>query len=81
MEEKNFINKIADCIPYFKENIPNYNEGKFHENLWIDLAIQENYQICYHDFLYDKNPAISHVRGIENIDSLIKFFYSRFNIK
>jgi len=78
---KNFINKITDYIPYFKENIPDYNKGKFHENLWIDLAVQENYQIGYHDFLYDRNPAISHVRGIENIDSLIKFFYSRFNIK
>ncbi len=78
---RNFVNILTSYIPYYEKNIPDYNESKFHENLWIDLATQENYQISYHDFLYGKNPAIIHVRGVKNIESLIKFFYSRFNIK
>ena len=78
---RNFVDILTSYIPYYEKNIPGYNESKFHENLWIDLATQENYQISYHDFLYGKNPAIIHVRGVKNIESLIKFFYSRFNIK
>lgn len=78
---RNFVDILTSYIPYYEKNIPDYNESKFHENLWIDLATQENYQISYHDFLYGKNPAIAHVRGVKNIESLIKFFYSRFNIK
>ena len=78
---KNFVNNIIKHIPYYRENIPEYDENHFHENLWVDLAIQENYQIGYHDFIYAKNPAIYHVRGVENIKTLVEFFYSRFNIK
>ena len=78
---KNFINTLVKYIPYYKENIPDYQENRFHENLWVDLATQANYQLGYMEFLYEKNPAITHIRGISQIDSLIKFFYSRFHIK
>ncbi len=78
---KNFIDICADYIPYYRENIPDYDKSKFHENLWIDLACQDNYQLGYHDFLYAKNPAIAHVRGMEAIEKLVNFFYSRFGIK
>ena len=78
---KNFVDILTSYIPYYKNAVEDYSKTKFHENLWIDLAVQDNYQISYHDFLYNKNPAIFHVRGIKNIASLVKFFYSRFNIK
>ncbi len=78
---KNFINKLLSCIPYYKENIPDYKEGYIHENLWIDLACQENYQLGFYQFLYGKNSVIQHARGLERIDFLVKFFYSRFGIK
>ena len=78
---RNFVDVLANKVPYYKENIPNFEQTKFHENLWVDLATQDNYQISYHDFIYGKNPLITHVRGTENIRSLIEFFYSRFNIK
>ena len=77
---KNFIDKLVSYIPYYKENIPEYSKTKFHENLWIDLACQANYQLSYIDFLYDKNPLISHIRGLEDITKIINFFYLRFNI-
>ncbi len=78
---KNFINKLIDMSPYYKRNIPGYKKGKIQENLWVDLAMQDNYQLSFIDFLYGKNVAIQHVAGIENIGELIKFFFSRFNIK
>lgn len=77
---KNFIDICADYIPYYRDSIPGYEEGRFHENLWVDLACQRNYQLSYIDFLYGRNAGISHVRGLENIEKLVKFYYSRFNI-
>ncbi len=76
----NFINKCAKYIPYYQENIPEYEEGRFHENSWVNLAVQKNYQISYHDFLYDKAQHLSWVQGTERIDYLIKFYYSLFGI-
>lgn len=78
---KNFINKCIDNIPYFKENLPEYKKGNIQENLWVDLAMQDNYQISFNDFLYGKNLAIQHVKFNEKQHSLIDFFYSRFGIK
>lgn len=78
---KNFINTCIDNIPYFKENLPEYQEGNIQSNLWVDLAMQDNYQISFIDFLYGKNPAIQHVKFNEKQHSLIDFFYSRFGIK
>ena len=78
---KNFINTITDTIPYFRENIPDFEEHRIHDNVWVDLACQINYQLGYHDFLYGKNPAVSHVRGMDAISSLVKFYYSRFDIR
>ena len=78
---KNLINKIVDMIPYYKENLPGYVPNKIQENLWVDLAMQDNYQISFMDFLYGKNCAIQHITLLENNNSLMHFFYSRFGIE
>ncbi|MBR5304488.1 MAG: glycosyltransferase [Candidatus Gastranaerophilales bacterium] len=78
---KNFVNTIIDSIPYYSENIPNYKKGRITDNIWVDLAMQNNYQLSTYDFIYGKNTAIQHVRGMKAIESLVKFFYSRFKIK
>ena len=78
---KNFINICTDYIPYYRENIPDYVSGRFHDNLWVDLACQHNYEISYYDFLYGRKVNIQHVRGLEDIDKLVKFYYARFGIK
>lgn len=78
---KNFVNTIIDSIPYYSENIPNYEKGRIQDNVWVDLAMQHNYQLSTYDFIYGKNTAIQHVRGMKAIESLAKFFYSRFKIK
>lgn len=78
---KNFVNTIIDSIPYYSQNMRRYEKGKIQDNLWVDLAMQENYQLSTYDFIYGRNPAIQHVRGITAIEKLVKFFYSRFRIK
>lgn len=77
---KNFINVLLESLSYFKENIPEYIDGHVHENLWLDLAMQNNYQLSFYDFLYGKNPLIQHVKGINDISKLVDFFYKRFNM-
>lgn len=76
----NFVNKVVDRIPYYKDNLPDFQYGRIQDNIWVDLATQANYQLSYHDFLYGKNYAILHVQGIAQIESLAKFFYSRFGL-
>ncbi len=78
---KNFINKCVDSIPYFRENLPEYEEGRLQDNLWVDLAMQDNYQLSFMDFLYGKNYAIQHVKCTEDNHSLTDFFYARFGVK
>ena len=78
---KNFVNTIIDSIPYYADNIPNYERGRIQDNIWVDLAMQHNYQLSTYDFIYGRNPAIQHVVGMKAIESLVEFFYSRFHLK
>lgn len=57
------------CIDYFCDyysRIPDYKQGQAYHNLWLDLAIQDNYQISLHDFLYGRSPR-SQIQGLVNI--------------
>lgn len=57
------------CIDYFCDyysTIPDYKQGQAYHNLWLDLAIQDNYQISLHDFLYGRSPR-SQIQGLVNI--------------
>ena len=76
----NFINKCIDSIPYFRENLPEYRAGRIQDNLWVNLAMQDNYQQSFYDFLYGRNNNIQHVKCHEDEHSLLDFFYARFNI-
>ena len=78
---KNFLNRCIDSIPYYRENLPEYEPGKAMENIWLDLAMQENYQLSLNDFLYGKNPAIHHVKLHEKETSIMDFFNTRFMIE
>jgi glycosyltransferase involved in cell wall biosynthesis len=73
---KNFFNTCIDSFPYYQHNIPDYKPGNAFNNLWLDLAVQQNYQVSLHDFLYSRSP-IAHLRGIDvirqNLGELTKF--------
>lgn len=77
----NFLNTCIDMIPYYKYALPEYQKGKIMENIWVDLAMQSNYQLSTYDFLYGRNTAIQHFKGMKAIDGILKFYFSRFNIK
>lgn len=77
---KNFLNKCIDSIPYYKEHLPEYEPGRAMENLWLDLAMQENYQLSLNAFLYAANPAIHHVKLSEEETGIMDFFNARFMI-
>ncbi len=77
----NFVNKLVDSIPYFKENLPEYTPGALEKNAWVDLAMQDNYQLSFIDFLYGKNNTIQHVRICQDNSFIINFFYSRFGVQ
>ncbi len=77
----NFINKLIDSIPYFRENLPEYTPGAIEKNAWVDLAMQDNYQLSFMDFLYGKNTTIQQFRICQDDSFIINFFYSRFGVK
>ncbi len=76
---KNFIDKLVSYIPYYSENIPDYNAQDFHDNIWLDLACKDNNQISYCDFLYSKKPQIQHARGLKNIEQIINYYSAKIN--
>ncbi len=47
-----FFNKIIDAIPYYKDNLPDYETGNHFNNVWIGVALQRVYGGNLHDFLY-----------------------------
>ena len=77
----NFVNIMVDSLPYYRENIPDYEPGKIHENLWVDLACYDNYQVGFRDFLYGKKIPLSHVVGIEDIKKLLSAYYTKFGLE
>lgn len=67
---KNFLNICLDSFSYYRENIPDYLPGQAVNNLWLDLAMQQNYQMSLFDFLYGRSQ-LSHIRGIRNIHNAL----------
>ena len=78
---KNFVNIMADANPYYAQNIPGYEKGRFFENVWYDMACWDNYQVSYHDFLYGKKVPWQHVAGVKDIEALIKLYYNFFGLE
>ena len=76
---KNFLNTCIDGFPYYEKELPEYVQGQHYQNLWLDLAVQYNYQSSLEKFLYGGNfTASSHVSGLGYIDKAVKFYFERF---
>jgi len=78
---RNFANIIVDNLPYYRENLPDYEKGRLMDNVWFDIACRDNYEVSYYEFLYDKKCSIMNVAGIENILKLIKYYYQKFGYR
>ncbi|MBD2314867.1 glycosyltransferase family 4 protein [Desertifilum sp. FACHB-1129] len=68
---KNFFNRCLDSFPYYRENVPDYIPGQAYNNLWLDLALQQNYQVSLHDFLYGRSQ-FSHLYGLQQIKTVLE---------
>jgi glycosyltransferase involved in cell wall biosynthesis len=77
---KNFFNQCVDAFPYYRTELPDHRAGQHVQNLWLDLAVQANYQLSLLDFLYDRNPRLSRLHGVQTIDEILAFYFSRFGL-
>ena len=77
---KNFFNCCLDSFSYYERQLPGYVRGDHLHNLWLDLAVQANYQLSLVDFLYDRNHRLSHVRGLKDIATMLAFYGGRFGL-
>ncbi len=76
----NFIKNIVNHIPYYRDNIPQLNDGNLTTNQWINDACQHNYQMNYESFLYDKNHTLSNIAGLTNILNILKQYHKQHRI-
>ncbi len=74
----NFMKNVIASMPYYQNNIPDLKEGNLFINKWVNQAMQAKYNMNYENFLYEGNPAISHVVGVENTFKLFKYYYQKF---
>lgn len=78
---KNFVNTLVDALPYYRENLPEYEARRIMDNVWVDLACLDNYKMSYHDYLYGASYQYSHVIGMENILKTLKMYYEKFGLR
>jgi glycosyltransferase involved in cell wall biosynthesis len=75
---RRFLNQCLAGIPYFAAAIPGIDQGSCWDNLWIDLAMQDNYGLALHDFVYGRAVRLSHGKGLEKIGALANFYSQKF---
>ena len=78
---KNVFNLCLDSFPYYELALPGYQRGRHVQNLWLDLAIQDNYQLSLLDFIFDRNHLVSRVQGLNNIAKMFDFYFRRFGLQ
>jgi len=77
----NFLNRCLDSFSYYRERLPDYRAGANHMNPWLDLAIQDNYNLSLYDFLYDKNTTVTRAKTMKGIAELAATYLARFRRK
>lgn len=77
-----FFSRCIDCFGehYYAENLQDFSPGQHVMNLWLDLAIQQNYELSLNNFIYGKNHLLMHVRGLSAIEKMVKFYHGRFGM-
>jgi len=79
---KHFFSRCIDCFGehYYAANVPGFSPGQHAVNLWLDLAIQSNYELSLNEFMYGKNHLVMHVRGLSAIEKMLMFYHGRFGL-
>lgn len=76
-----FLNKCIDAIPYYRENLPEYEPGRIQDNIWVSLAVTDNYQMSFMDFLYGASFYLQNATINQNLTKIIDFYYNKFQME
>lgn len=76
-----FLNKCIDSIPYYRENLPEYEPGRIEDNIWVSLAVTENYQMSFMEFLYGENYYLQNAIIHKNLTRIMDFYYYKFQME
>lgn len=73
---RNVARMCFDQIPYYRENFPDLGVKDIFSSLWLDLAVQENYQMSPSEFIFEKNKTLAYPRA-DSIKETLNFFVER----
>jgi len=77
---RNFVSQCLDAIPYYRRALPDFSKGKHLQNAWLDVAVQDNYDVSLYEFIYGKRSGISQVRGVKNIAGVVEQYCKWFGV-
>jgi glycosyltransferase involved in cell wall biosynthesis len=77
---KRFLGRCLRAIEYFAKAIPDLADTNPWENLWLDLAVQDNYGVSLHDFLYGRMSRVSHASGMEHAKQAAAYYAEKYGM-
>ena len=81
MNRKHFANQCLSQLDYYFKAMPEQlTAPQPADNLWLDCAMVDNYELSYHDFLYDRQPGLSNLQGLDSIQQTLNFYLQRFTL-
>jgi glycosyltransferase involved in cell wall biosynthesis len=75
-----FFNTCVDSFPYYEKSLPDYQRGNHFHNVWLDLAVQAQYQMSLHEYIYSQTVNRCRARGLKGIRDLFRLYFKRFHI-
>lgn len=73
-----YVSRLISEIPYFIENLPELNFETPEETLWLDLAVQANYQMSFYDYVYKGRGDYSHAISPEKVLFMLSVYFEQF---
>jgi glycosyltransferase involved in cell wall biosynthesis len=77
---KNFLACCLATIPYYSSTIPDFEPARSWDNLWLDLAMQDNYGMSLHEFVYGHGIGVNHAKGLQQIEALTTYYVEKFSM-
>lgn len=75
---KAFLNQCVDHLHYYESNLPEFVPGRHFQNMWLDLAVFDNYHVSLRDFLYDARSHLSKAQGLHNVQQILNPYFQQF---
>jgi len=71
---RNFINQCLDCIPYYRETLPEFVPGQHVQNHWVDAALHRTYGMDLISFIYRPGPGLARAWGKSDTTRLVDHY-------